>query len=93
MRAEVINFQKWFYPVPLPLFCPRCLVAHVGMATSLSQLGSRGIEVDIPEPPKSQAHNPRGVVGCLGNEQLCFCSSLSFLTWMSISSQFQLLCS
>lgn len=78
MRAEVINFQKWVYPVPLPLFCPRCLVAHAGMATSLTQLGSRGIEADIPEPPKYQAHNPRRGIGCLGNEQLCLLISFIF---------------
>lgn len=48
MRDGIISFQKWFYVVPLPLFCHKCWGAHMEMATSMIKPASRVLETDIP---------------------------------------------
>lgn len=62
MRGEVINFQKWFNPVPLPSFCPKCLEAHVEMAaTSVMKAGSRATGTVVPRSLPHVRHTTPGM--------------------------------
>lgn len=47
MKDRAINFAKWFYPEPCPLFCHKWLVAYVEMTPNLAKLISRVVEINI----------------------------------------------